>query len=113
VLPLGSLPTEELSVSDAHVAGRDLPKAGDWRQLRYQGDWMRRPIASNEIGPLVRLLVALSGAINGALGLTGQPTPPGEEPPETILQVCVFWGGGAVSGAGARAAGARCGACSA
>jgi hypothetical protein len=61
--------------------------AGCWRNLRYQGDWMLRPIASNEVAPLVRLLVGVSRAVNGSLGLTGVPTPPGEEPPETVTQV--------------------------
>jgi hypothetical protein len=61
--------------------------AGCWRDLRYQGDWMLRPIASNEVAPLVRLLVGVSRAVNSSLGLTGVPTPPGEEPPETVTQV--------------------------
>jgi hypothetical protein len=59
---------------------------GDWRQLRYKGDWMLRPIASNEIPWLVRLLVRINRAVNGALGLDGEPHPNVEEP-ETVLQV--------------------------
>lgn len=62
---------------------------GNWRDLRYHGDWMLRPIASNEIAWLVRLLVNISRAFNSALGLTGVPTPPGDEPPETVVQVCI------------------------
>jgi hypothetical protein len=63
--------------------------------VRYHGDWMLRPIASNEVAPLVRLLVGISRAVNSSLGLTGVPTGPGEEPPETVTQVRVrvmlFW----------------------
>ena len=72
-----------------------LPKSS-WRDVRYRGDPMLRPIASFEIALLVRLLVALSGRINAALGLSG-PRPQqeqqqggggdGEEPPEHRLQV--------------------------
>jgi hypothetical protein len=61
--------------------------AGCWRDLRYHGDWMLRPIASNEVAFLVRLLVGISRAVNSRLGLTGVPIPPGEEPPETVTQV--------------------------
>lgn len=48
---------------------------------------MLRPIATNEIAWLVRLLVAISRSINSTLGLTGVATPQGDEPPETVLQV--------------------------
>ncbi|KAK9815560.1 hypothetical protein WJX72_005838 [[Myrmecia] bisecta] len=44
-------------------------RRGVWRDVQYKGDWMRRPIASNEIGWLVRLLVLLSDWINRAIGL--------------------------------------------
>ena len=76
---------------------------GCWRELRYHGDWMLRPIASNEVAPLVRLLVAVSARLNAALGLTGVPSGQQEEPPETVTQVCVarafaFISGGAGDG---------------
>jgi hypothetical protein len=48
---------------------------------------MLRPIASNEVGVLVRATVAVSAAFNRALGLTGQAAPPTDEPPETVVQV--------------------------
>ena len=35
----------------------------------YRGDWMRRPIAANEVGFLVRALVALSDRVNGSMAL--------------------------------------------
>eukprot|EP00882_Tetradesmus_deserticola_P025657 GHRQ01028202.1.p2 GENE.GHRQ01028202.1~~GHRQ01028202.1.p2 ORF type:complete len:152 (+),score=68.35 GHRQ01028202.1:152-607(+) len=88
VLPLAELPSEEAAAVPHAVVSRDLPKAGCWRGLRYQGDWMLRPIASNEVAPLVRLLVGVSRAVNSSLGLTGVPAPPGEGPPETVTQVC-------------------------
>ncbi|WIA17648.1 hypothetical protein OEZ85_014453 [Tetradesmus obliquus] len=86
VLPLADLPSEEAAAVTHAVAGRDLPKAGCWRELRYHGDWMLRPIASNEVAPLVRLLVAVSARLNAALALTGVPSGPQEEPPETVTQ---------------------------
>ncbi|KAF6262749.1 hypothetical protein COO60DRAFT_1699160 [Scenedesmus sp. NREL 46B-D3] len=86
VLPLAELPSEEAAAITHAVAGRDLPKAGCWRDVRYQGDWMLRPIASNEVAPLVRLLVGVSRAVNSTLGLTGVPAAPGEGPPETVTQ---------------------------
>lgn len=49
-------------------------KRGCQSDLRYKGEWMRRPLASSEIGWLVRLLVALSEAANRYLELE-QPLP--------------------------------------
>ncbi|XP_024525377.1 uncharacterized protein LOC112344584 [Selaginella moellendorffii] len=40
-------------------------------EVKYKGDWMRRPIESQEIGWLVRLLVEVSDKLNGCLGFTG------------------------------------------
>ena len=65
-----------------------LPKSS-WRDVRYKGDPMLRPIASYEIGLLVRLLVALSVRLNAALGLDSwQRRGAGgeEEPPEDRVQ---------------------------
>ena len=48
---------------------------------------MLRPITSNEIPWLVRLLVRISQAVNGALGLDGIPQTNFDEP-ESVVQVC-------------------------
>lgn len=70
-----------------------LPPPGDWRRLAYKGDQLLRPIASNEVAPLARLLVGASTAVNTALGLDGVPHPQ-QEPAETLLQVGLRKGGG-------------------
>eukprot|EP00798_Chlamydomonas_sp_ICE-L_P029151 gene29153-32372_t len=64
---------------------QNYPKAGHWHGLHYQGDWMKRPIASNEIGFLVRILVKISDAINHILGLDKPWRHEEEEPPETVI----------------------------
>jgi hypothetical protein len=48
---------------------------------------MLRPIASNEIAWLVRLLVSFCCAFNDTLGLTAVPPPTPTDPPATILEV--------------------------
>lgn len=40
--------------------------------VKYRGDWMRRPIESTEVACLVRFLVKLSDIINKRLNLAGQ-----------------------------------------
>ena len=47
--------------------------------VHYKGDWMRRPVGSNEIGLLVRLLLLLSDRINHALYLDGRELPPADD----------------------------------
>jgi hypothetical protein len=42
-----------------------------WQDVKYKGDWMRRPIESTEVAFLARLFVRISDAINNTLGLTG------------------------------------------
>ena len=79
-------PPRPLSRCSRPSLARSLSQ-GDWRELRYHGDWMLRPIASNEVAPLVRVLVRISCAVNSVLQLSRTPTPPGEEPPETVRQV--------------------------
>lgn len=58
-----------------------------WMDVKYRGDWMRRPIEAYEIAWLARLLVRLSDALNAALGLDGRqvassytPSAPPEPP---------------------------------
>lgn len=41
-----------------------------WQDVKYKGDWMRRPIESTEVALLARLFVRISDSINTALGLT-------------------------------------------
>ncbi|KAH9562070.1 hypothetical protein CY35_05G053700 [Sphagnum magellanicum] len=45
-------------------------KRHSWQDVRYRGDWMRRPIESTEVAFLARLFVRLSDSINNTLGLT-------------------------------------------
>jgi len=60
-------------------------KKGHWSQLRFHGDDMLRPAASNEIAWLAVVLVRLSMWINRALGLD---RPPDEDAhPDNIFQV--------------------------
>ena len=59
-------------------------KRGKWEDLHYKGDWMRRPIGSNEIGWLVRLLLKLSDLLNHLLYLDGRQ-PPSPASPSTAL----------------------------
>ena len=40
-----------------------------WLDVKYKGDWMRRPIESTEVAWLVRCLVFLSDSMNGWLDL--------------------------------------------
>ena len=61
--------------------------SGNWRVLHYRGDWLKRPIASNEVAPLVRPLVWASERLNVAIGLTGPLSAEEEaEPVETLGQ---------------------------
>ena len=65
---------------------------GHWVDLTYKGDWLTRPIASNEIAPLVRVLVWVSRWLNHALGLDvpwkGEE---GEEEAENVVQEGLRW----------------------
>ncbi|KAL4451949.1 hypothetical protein ABPG75_007611 [Micractinium tetrahymenae] len=73
-LPLAALPAAAAEAGRAAEEARydeavpRLPKS-TWRDVQYRGDPLLRPIASFEIGLLVRLLVALSLRLNAALGL--------------------------------------------
>ncbi|KAG1354418.1 Sphingomyelin phosphodiesterase 4 [Cocos nucifera] len=40
-----------------------------WADVKYKGDWMRRPISDTEVAWLARLLVRLSDWLNESLGL--------------------------------------------
>lgn len=40
-----------------------------WADVKYKGDWMRRPISDTEVAWLARLLVGLSDWLNESLGL--------------------------------------------
>ena len=40
-----------------------------WADVKYKGDWMRRPISDNEMAWLAKLLIRLSDRLNEVLGL--------------------------------------------
>ncbi|XP_073002576.1 uncharacterized protein [Typha latifolia] len=40
-----------------------------WHDVRYKGDWMRRPISDTEVAWLARILIRLSDWLNEVLGL--------------------------------------------
>ncbi len=61
-------------------------KLGNPLALGYRGPNLRRPIASNEIMWLARLLVRASDAANAALGLD-QPATEAEQQSTDALQV--------------------------
>jgi hypothetical protein len=82
VLPIAQLPDElqqqqSLAQQQAAAAaaaaeaadGPAYPRVGRWQEVRYKGDWMRRPIGSNEISVLVGGWV--SAVLLGPLGLLG------------------------------------------
>ncbi len=60
-------------------------KLGSWQDVRYKGDWMRRPLSSSEIGWLVRLLLLISDIFNACFHLD-QPLP-AEATPTVSLEV--------------------------
>jgi hypothetical protein len=68
------------------------PLTGTWSSVHYKGDWLQRPITSNEIPLLARALVWLSLRLNHALGLDvtwkGEEA---EEPAENVLQELQRW----------------------
>ncbi|KAJ9510102.1 hypothetical protein QJQ45_015584 [Haematococcus lacustris] len=95
-LPVQALNAEDdtraLQYNDGGADSQRYPRAGIWSSVQYRGDWLKRPIASNEIAPLVRLLVVLSDRINAQLGLSepwrGEEE---EEPAETVVQEGLYW----------------------
>lgn len=60
--------TEVQPIAHPVVASRAFPQH-TWSNVRYKGDWMRRPIESTEVAWLVRYLVWLSDNLNATLGL--------------------------------------------
>lgn len=68
--PLASQPDNH-SDRDAAATNRSLGlQRHSWQDVKYKGDWMRRPIESTEVAFLARLFVRVSDAINSTLGLT-------------------------------------------
>ena len=60
-------------------------RKGHWSQLRFHGDEMLRPAASNEVAWLAVVLVRLSMWLNQALGLDRAPDE--DAHPDNIFQV--------------------------
>ena len=93
VLPLAELAelaeVAPAAATNAAVAGLmdDAPRLprSTWRDVKYRGDPLHRPVASFEIGPLVRVLVGISEKANAALGLDRR-WEEGEEPAENRIQ---------------------------
>ena len=90
VLPLAEL-AEATPAAAANAAAAGfmdsvprLPRS-TWRDVRFKGDSLERPVTTHEIAPLVRIAVAISQRINAALGLD-HAWDEGEEPPENQIQ---------------------------
>ncbi|KAG2445175.1 hypothetical protein HYH02_008643 [Chlamydomonas schloesseri] len=104
ILPAAVADTPRAGDGGAGMDASRFPRPGRWSLgprddphalwlACYKGDPLLRPIASNEIGLLVRPLVRLSARLNGALGLD-VPYTPGEEaedPPEHLGQQVLLW----------------------
>ncbi|KAK9831540.1 hypothetical protein WJX81_007383 [Elliptochloris bilobata] len=96
VLPMRELGAAEPAAAPATPAPAERVQGlrrGTWRDVAYKGDRMRRPIASNEIGWLVRLLLAVSDCANARLGLgtslaEGEAAPSADAP---ALQRARHW----------------------
>lgn len=90
VLPLAELaeatPAAAANAADAGLMDSvpRLPRS-TWRDVRFKGDSLERPVTTYEIAPFVRIAVAISQRINAALGLD-QAWDEGEEPPENRFQ---------------------------
>lgn len=72
------------------------PRTGGNRQttdIRYRGDWMKRPISGDEVAWLATLLVKLSGWLNEILGLN-HPWENGSTSSSTTYVVVSGGGGG-------------------
>lgn len=54
-----------------------------WADVKYKGDWMRRPISDGEVAWLARLLISLSVWLNDILGLDNAEN-------ITSVPVCVY-----------------------
>jgi hypothetical protein len=83
--PLASQQPESYSDRAASRSSIGLQRHS-WQDVKYKGDWMRRPIESTEVAFLARFFVKVSDAINNTLGLTPShddaPTDEGGEPQE-------------------------------
>ncbi|KAG0557960.1 hypothetical protein KC19_11G168800 [Ceratodon purpureus] len=68
--PIASQADKYTDRDDASTRSLGLQRHS-WQDVKYKGDWMRRPIESTEVAFLARLFVRISDAINTTLGLTG------------------------------------------
>jgi len=79
--PLASQP-DNYNGRDASATNRSLGlQRHSWQDVKYKGDWMRRPIESTEVAFLARWFVRVSDAINTTLGLTPSDYAKGSEEP--------------------------------
>lgn len=71
-----------------------------WAEIKYKGDWMRRPISESEVAWLARLLVQISNWLNQILGLDrqgGETDQAGREhtwveaPKDEVIRVNGLW----------------------
>ena len=77
----------EATTTDVYALDPQGLRKGHWSQLRFHGDEMLRPAASNEIAWLAVVLVRLSMWINRAVGLD---RPADEDAqPDNVFQVTV------------------------
>ncbi|RCV47043.1 hypothetical protein SETIT_9G579000v2 [Setaria italica] len=71
----GNTSLEELHNQQQQMRGEVFtpkhPSSGksSWADVKYRGEWMRRPISETEVAWLARILIRLSDWLNGALGL--------------------------------------------
>lgn len=96
VLPLSRLPDHPAGEAEhAAAAAQDeavprLPKS-TWRDVRYKGDPLQKPVTSYEWAPLARTLVAASIWLNAKLGLDVPLTPEEEsQPAENRVQEMIL-----------------------
>ena len=64
-------PMSSSGMARAKVEGFSPKHSGgvDWAEVKYKGDWMRRPVSEGEVAWLADLLVNISNRVNRALGL--------------------------------------------
>ncbi|CAI9755332.1 unnamed protein product [Fraxinus pennsylvanica] len=67
--PRESKTTQQQQAHDLRFEPRSCFETRTGGEIKYKGDWMKRPISNDEIAWLAKLLVYLSGWLNECLGL--------------------------------------------